>query len=106
SFNSIDTIIAGNGGNGAANTSVGPGGRGGRGGSGAGIVVAAAPEVSIYGNDIKTLTGGGGGAGGGGAAERGGGGGGGAGGAAETRLGFPWFLSSVRPRSTRIRSTA
>src|SRR5437762_1786915 len=67
SFNSIDTIIAGNGGNGAANTSVGPGGRGGRGGSAAGIVVAATPDVSIYGNDIKALTGGRGGAGGGGA---------------------------------------
>src|SRR5438874_1568247 len=82
SFNSIDTIIAGNGGNGAANTSVGPGGRGGRGGSAAGIVVAATPDVSIYGNDIKALTGGRGGAGGGGAPTNTGGRGGDAGEAA------------------------
>ena len=82
SFNSIDTIIAGNGGNGAANTSVGPGGRGGRGGSAAGIVVAATPDVSIYGNDIKALTGGRGGAGGGGAPTNNGGRGGDAGEAA------------------------
>src|SRR5438309_2322834 len=82
SFNSIDTIIAGNGGNGAANTSVGPGGRGGRGGSAAGIVVAATPVVPIYGNDIKALTGGRGGAGGGGAPTNNGGRGGDAGEAA------------------------
>src|SRR5438309_1652559 len=82
SFNSIDTIIAGNGGNGAANTSVGPGGRGGRGGSAAGIVVAATPDVSIYGNDIQALTGGRGGAGGGGAPTNNGGRGGDAGEAA------------------------
>src|SRR5437762_2965790 len=82
SFNSIDTIIAGNGGNGAANTSVGPGGRGGRGGSAAGIVVAATPDVSIYGNTIKALAGGRGGAGGGGAPTNNGGRGGDAGEAA------------------------
>src|SRR5438034_888909 len=50
SFNSIDTIIAGNGGNGAANTSVGPGGRGGRGGS--------AAQADASGNLVQTLRGG------------------------------------------------
>src|SRR5437660_5120820 len=82
SFNSIDTIIAGNGGNGAANRSVGPGGRGGRGGSAAGIVVAAFLFEQKTAYDIKTLTGGRGGAGGGGAPTNNGGRGGDAGEAA------------------------
>jgi hypothetical protein len=80
-FNSIQTLVGGNGGNGAANTSVagGPGGRGGKGGAAAGIFVAGTPAVSILVNDITSLSGGRGGAGGGGGVTNNGGRGGDAG---------------------------
>src|SRR3989440_219282 len=80
SFNSIDTIIAGNGGNGAADTTVGPGGPGGRGGDAgeaAGIeVFSTATSAGVSSNSVTGLTGGQGGVGGAGTVRDGSGGGG------------------------------